>query len=102
MHMHHILCTNHRPNPQRGQPEIAQVHFRSDFIQQVAFPGDVVVDVHDAHDRVEDPDDQEDDPIRRAGGFAAEAVGYGPGDHADESSGLEALVDRALPVLETR
>lgn len=83
IHVQNILRTDHGPNAQRGQPESALMNLRRDLIQQVAFPGDVVVDVHDTDYRVEDPDDQENNPVGGAGGFVAEAVGHGPSYHAD-------------------
>ena len=96
MHVQNILGANHRPNAECRKPEIALLDFWGDLEEQIAFPRDVVVDVHDADDCVQDPDDEEDDPVGLAGGFAAEAICDGPGYHADEGGWLGMLVGGTL------
>lgn len=83
-----MLRQTHRPNTQHRQPKVPLRILRRDLRQEVALPADVVGDVHQREDGVRDPDDQEDDPVSRAGGVVPVVVGDRPGDHADEGGGL--------------
>lgn len=83
-----IPFPDHEPNAQNREPEIALGYFWSNLIKQVTFPSDVVVDIHDADDRVRNPDHQPDNPVSLAGCFIAKTITDGPGNHADESGWL--------------
>ena len=61
-----VFVPAHRSDSEHGEPEIALRVFRGDLIEQVAFPGDVVVDVHETDDNVNDPYHKEDNPVRVA------------------------------------
>ncbi len=63
VHVQNLLCPDRGPDAQYCQPEVALRNIRRDLIEQVAFPADVVVHIHDADHNVHNPDHKEDDPI---------------------------------------
>ena len=87
-----MLVAAHRSDAKYSQPEVTLLVLWCNLIQEVAFPCDVVVDVHETHDDIHDPDHEIDDPVRRAGGLVFESICDCPDDHADQSSRLSKLV----------